>query len=99
MILFCDRPYNERMRLRGIVESHGCHVDGYSGSGMGVSFSRDGFARAMVAMRLEGFEVVGLHYFPLGSDNPEPELRHTNPRYGGEPGSWLRGAFVPEVAA
>jgi hypothetical protein len=95
---FSEMDGDERMALRAVIESAGGHVAGYQGPGVQVAIPAPRGPLTVTwfiqTLRDVGLNLCGpsLHYFPLGSDNPEATLRHDGP-YPGCQGYWLLGRF------
>ena len=85
----------KRLQLRERLNSLGCNIEGYRGSGITIAVSRSGYQSVFALMREYGLESKTSWYFPLGSDNPPKDLRW-NGDYSGRPSFWLFIHFVPE---
>jgi len=97
---FADRPGDERMAIRQAAENLGGYIQGYNGEGVTVAMPNDPRACAAIeaAMAEAGLPfVMDRHYFPLGTDKPRDELRHSVYPYD-ERGFWLFQTFAPEVS-
>src|SRR5215472_95826 len=92
---FCDRPDDERMKYRDLIERAGGLIVGYDGPSVQIAIPRPS-GEFYAAMADAGFLGVNgsIHYYPLGSDAPEEQFRHDG-RYPGSHGFWLYGRFVP----
>jgi len=92
---FCDLPNEYRMKVRGIVEDHGGHVEGYFGGYLLVALAR----KRWVAMEADLAEAGivpaenGRSYFPLGTDKPPGNLRWDG-NYPGSKGFWCYCHYV-----
>jgi hypothetical protein len=86
---FCDLPDRIRLAARDAIDAAGGYVAGYCGPSVQVAIPRPAgpFFLAMEAAGL-ALDENSLHYFPLGTDQPEERLRHHG-------GYWLFGNFTP----
>ena len=86
---FCDLPDRIRLAARDAIDAAGGHVAGYCGPSVQVAIPRPA-GPFFLAMEKAGLALDenSLHYFPLGTDQPEESLRHHG-------GYWLYGNFTP----
>lgn len=97
---FCDLDGETRLRLIRTIETTGAVVIHYCSDGsIQVALPRENVSGTIALIRTFGFNDLGGHYFPLGSDNPERNLRHDGPGTAAAPRGdhsyWLFWNFLP----
>lgn len=99
---FTNRPDDERMYIRRLIETLRGDTRGYTGDGFTVAMPNDHPNRNAMfqALRNEGWILghQGEVFFPLGSDKPADHLRHIYYEYqrkGDAPGYWRFAHFEP----
>jgi hypothetical protein len=100
---FTDLPDDARLAFRRAIDGIGGAISTYSGRAVIVAVPRvEGLTssgvRACDALAadhgLSPLDPDVYEFFPLGSDNPAPTLRHDG-RYRGSLGFWLYRSYVP----
>ena len=88
-LCFCDLPDRIRLAARDAIDAADGYVAGYCGPSVQVAIPCPAgpFFLAMDEAGL-ALDEHSLHFFPLGTNQPEARLRHPG-------GYWLFGTFTP----
>jgi hypothetical protein len=90
---FYDLSESHRFMVYGALKALDCETASGGSGGLCVAVARGKFGQLLEAMRKFGLDFVESYYFPLGTDNPPPHLKHDSIKYGAKNCNWFYATF------